>query len=62
MIAFPQPVDIIPAKLRRAIYVALGTLTALEAIWDVVPDALEGKIGASFVALGFVLAAGHTAK
>lgn len=52
--------DLLPPKVRRAIYVALSTALALEAIWDVVPDALEGKLLLSLGALGFVLAAGNT--
>lgn len=52
--------NLLPPKVRKAIYVALSTALALEAIWDVIPDALEGKLLLSLGALGFVLAAGNT--
>ena len=47
----------IPAKFRTAIYSALGTLIGLEAIFDVVPSPLDGKIIAALAVLGFGTAA-----
>lgn len=54
--------DILPANVRRAIYIALGVAVPLEAIWDVLPDVYEGKVLASLAALGFGLAATQTTK
>ena len=50
----------LPAKVRRVIYVVLGTAVGLEAVWDVVPDVLEGKLLATLSVLGFGLAASQT--
>lgn len=50
----------IPQKVRAWIYLVLGALYGLELIWDVVPDALEGKFMASLGVLGFSLAALNT--
>jgi len=47
----------IPTAVRQVVYSVLGTLLALEVIWDVVPDVLEGKLLASLGALGFGVAA-----
>ena len=52
--------DLLPPRVRRAIYVVLSTALALEAVWDVVPAALEGRLLQSLAALGFVLAATNT--
>lgn len=52
--------DLLPPNVRRVIYVALSTAFALEAVWDVVPAALEGRILQTLAALGFVLAATNT--
>jgi hypothetical protein len=52
--------DLLPAKVRGAIYTILGAAVALEAVWDVVPDPLEGKVLATLVALGFGLALVNT--
>ena len=52
--------DLLPPKVRRAVYVALGVLVPVEAIWDVVDDAIEGKAIATLAALGFALAASNT--
>lgn len=46
----------IPAKVRTAIYSVLGTLVGLEAIFDVVPDVLEGKLLKALTVLGFGVA------
>lgn len=52
--------NLLPASVRRVVYVTLGAATAVEAIWDVVPDVLEGKVLATLTALGFGLAAANT--
>jgi hypothetical protein len=52
----------IPAAWRSAIYSILGTLVGLEAIFDVVPDVIEGKILSALVVLGFGVAVGNVPK
>ena len=52
----------IPAKVRTAIYVVLGVLIPLEAVWDAIPAPLEGKLLASLAALGFGVAALNVSK
>ncbi len=52
--------DLLPAKVRRAVYRVLAALLAVEAVWNVVPDGTESRIVATLAALGFVLAAGNT--
>lgn len=52
----------IPVKFRKAIYSVLGTAVGLEAIFDWVPDVLEGKLLAALVVLGFGTALANTAK
>lgn len=52
--------DLLPAKVRGTIYAVLGAAVALEAVWDIVPDPLEGKVLATLVALGFGLALANT--
>ena len=54
--------DLLPANVRRGLYVALSTGLAIEAIWNVIPDGTESRILATLAALGFVLAAGNTPK
>lgn len=54
--------DLLPGKARQAIYSVLGTLVALEAIFDVLPDLWEGKVLAALSVLGFGLAAGNVNK
>lgn len=51
--------DLLPPSVRRVVYAILSTAFALEAIWNVVPGDLEGRILATCGALGFVLAAGN---
>lgn len=46
-------------KVRQAIYAVLATAYALEAIWDIVADELEGRLLTSLGVLGFALAAGN---
>lgn len=50
----------IPVRYRQAIYSVLATLVGLEAIFDIVPDALEGKLLAALVVLGFGTALANT--
>lgn len=52
--------DLIAPRYRKIIYTVLGTLLAIEAIWNVVPDGLESRAIATLGALGFVLARGNT--
>ncbi len=52
--------DLLPAKVRGVIYTVLGAAVAVEAVWDLVPDPLEGKVLATLVALGFGLALVNT--
>lgn len=52
--------DYLPPKLRAAIYAILGTAVALEAVWDIVPEPLEGKVLATLTVLGFGLAVTQT--
>ena len=52
--------EYIPPKARTIIYSILGLAIALEAIWDVVPAELDGKVLATVSALGFGLAAANT--
>ena len=50
----------IPVKVRKAIYSVLATVVGLEAVFDVVDDAWEGKILAALVVLGFGIAIPNT--
>lgn len=52
--------DVIPAVYRRGVYLVLGAAIGLEAIWDVVPPVMEGKVLASLSVLGFGLAFSQT--
>ena len=52
--------DYLPATARKVIYTVIGAAVALEAIWDAVPDPLEGKVLQTVVALGFGLALSQT--
>lgn len=52
--------NLLPAKVRKVVYAALGTAVGLEAIFDVVPDVLEGKLLQAFVVCGFGLALKNT--
>jgi len=54
--------DLLPAPVRKGIYAVLGSAVALEAVFDIVPDVLQGKILLGLAALGFGLAAGNTGK
>ena len=51
--------DLIPARVRRVIYIVLGIAVPLEAVWDFLPSVLEGKLIATLAALGFGMAAGN---
>jgi hypothetical protein len=55
-----QVASLIPAKIRGVIYTLIGVAVALEAIWDLVPDVLEGKVLTSLTVLGFGVALGNT--
>ena len=52
----------IPVRIRQTIYAVLGAAIAVEAVWDVVPAVLEGKVLATLSALGFVVALGNTGE
>ena len=52
--------DYLPAWARRGIYTVLGAAIGLEAIWDVLPDVLEGKVLKTLSVLGFGLALSQT--
>lgn len=54
--------DLIPARWRQAIYTVLGTVYALELVFDLVPAGLESQILAALAVLGFGLAAGNVTK
>lgn len=49
----------LPEKVRLTIYSVLGTLIGLEAVFDVVPDLLEGKLLKALAVLGFGVAASN---
>ncbi len=51
--------EYIPAKARAVIYVVLGTAILLEAVWDLLPSVLEGKVLQTASVLGFGLAAAN---
>ena len=50
----------IPAKIRAVIYSVLALAIALEAIWNVIPDAFDGRVLQTVSGLGFGLALGNT--
>lgn len=50
----------IPTRIRAVVYTVLGLAIALEAIWDVIPDAFDGRILQTVSVLGFGLALGNT--
>lgn len=52
--------DLIPARYRQAVYSVLGTLYALELIFDVVPEGTQTKALAALAVCGFTLAASNT--
>ena len=54
--------DLLPPKVRKAVYLVLGTAVGLEAVWDLVPAVLEGKVLNTLVVFGFGLAAANTSK
>lgn len=54
--------DLLPAKARKAVYLILGTAVGLEAVWDVVPAVLEGKVLSTLVVCGFGMAFANTNK
>ena len=52
--------QLIPTKVRATMYLVIGAAVALEAIWDLVPEVLEGKVLKTVTALGFGVALGNT--
>lgn len=52
--------DIIPARYRRAIYVALTAAYSLELIFNLIPEGTQTQIVQALAALGFTLAAANT--
>lgn len=52
--------DYLPAKARAVIYSVLGAAVALEAVWDLVPEPIEGKVLSTLTVLGFGLAVTQT--
>lgn len=48
---------LLPAKVRKYVYITLATALGLEQIFDVVPGPYEGKVIAALAVLGFGLAA-----
>ena len=52
--------DLLPAKVRRIIYILVGTVMGLEAILDLIPAGVESKVWGVLGVLGFGLAAGNT--
>lgn len=52
--------EYLPPKARAVIYSLLGTAVALEAVWDVVPAPLEGRLLSTLTVLGFGLALSQT--
>ena len=57
-----NPLTKIPVPVRQTIYGVLGLAIGLEAIWDIVPAALEGKVLSSLSVLGFGVALGNTGQ
>lgn len=51
--------QMLPPKVRTAVYTVIATAVALEAIFDVVPDVWEGKALQALTVLGFGLAIGN---
>ena len=47
----------LPPKVRATVYTILATLILLEQVWDLLPDAWDGKVVASLSILGFGMAA-----
>lgn len=52
----------IPIKVRQTVYTVLGALYAVELVWDVIPEPWEGKVIATFTALGFGVAFANTSE
>lgn len=55
-------VDLLPAWMRKVLYVLLAVASAVQSVFGVVDDALWGRLIAVAALLGFTLAAGNTAK
>ena len=54
--------QMIPEKVRQAIYAVLPTLVALELLFDLIPAGVETKIVGVLVILGFGTAFANTPK
>lgn len=54
--------DLIPARARQVVYTVLGTLYALELVFDLIPAGTESQVLAALAVLGFGLAAGNVTK
>jgi len=52
--------EFIPSKFRGVIYSLIGSYMALDLIWNLTPDAYDGRVTATLGALGFALAALNT--
>ena len=52
--------EFIPSKFRGLIYSLIGSYMALDLIWNLTPDAYDGRVNATLGALGFALAALNT--
>lgn len=50
----------LPARVRAVIYSIIGAAVALEAVWDLVPEPIEGKVLQTLTVLGFGLAITQT--
>lgn len=62
MARFVNIAQLIPPKVRQAIYSVLGTLFTLELIFDWLPEVWEGRVLQVLAVLGFSLAAGNVTK
>ena len=54
--------QMIPEKIRQAIYAVLPTLVALELLFDVIPAGVETKVVGVLVILGFGTAFANTPR
>lgn len=54
--------DLLPATVRRYVYLTLTTLLGLELVFDVIDPGWQSKLIEAAAVLGFVLAAGNTPR
>ena len=52
--------EYLPARARAVVYSVIGAAVALEAVWDLVPEPIEGKVLQTVTVLGFGLALTQT--